>query len=276
MKGQLELRLQELELQRQQTAAELGASPRDWIKYWLYMNQNPAAGGSNFTPWKPTPYILAGAQSAERKWAGQINPQTGAPVDLRAEYTDLLNRADTLQAQRENMLTGKSGINWVEQLSNLSPYEQTVYNVTADAETELRKTASDINDWLIVQNYNMPGSKYGSLAAEYARYGEPNNYQYIQQLPSVPSWLPQFAPGVGKLTPAGTELTKVPIKVPSGQLWSRTPWSVQQGLAGYADWAMGAPGVMSYEDLMAQQAMMQPVTPAGVTNPYYRPRRQWA
>lgn len=73
--------------------------------------------------------------------------------------------------------------------------------------------------------------------------------------PPAPEWLPTFVP---QLT-AGEPIEPYPITTPSGQLWSQTPYSVRQGLAGYADWA----GYRPIEDVLEHLYMMQPkdVTP---------------
>lgn len=71
--------------------------------------------------------------------------------------------------------------------------------------------------------------------------------------PPAPGWLPAFVPQLSE----GQPIEKYPITTPSGQLWGQTPWSVQQGLAGYADWS----GHRPIEDIMGHMEMMKPRTP---------------
>jgi len=85
--------------------------------------------------------------------------------------------------------------------------------------------------------------------------------------PPAPPWLSQFAPS----QVAGQPVTPGQISPPSGQLWARTPWSQRQMLGGYAEFAG-----QSYEDILAQMAMMQPVTPLGIRQRRWTPTRQWA
>jgi len=81
--------------------------------------------------------------------------------------------------------------------------------------------------------------------------------------PPSPGWLPEFSPG----QIAGKELQRLPVETPSGQQWSATPWSHQQGLAGYMDWQGGE----AYGDMLSRMAMMTPQTPRKAS---WRPARQ--
>ena len=66
--------------------------------------------------------------------------------------------------------------------------------------------------------------------------------------PPAPHWLPQFAPG----EVVGQPIQGFPVKTPSGQLWSRTPWSHRQGLSAYIDRYAGVvPGMVAhYQDML--------------------------
>jgi hypothetical protein len=74
--------------------------------------------------------------------------------------------------------------------------------------------------------------------------------------PLSPYWLPQFAKG----EVAGLPTQGYPVTTPSGQLWSRTPWSQKEGLRGYINrYAGSVPGmVAAYEDLVNKIYMMLP------------------
>jgi len=75
---------------------------------------------------------------------------------------------------------------------------------------------------------------------------------------------------------AGQPIEKLRTKISSGQMWGLTPYSQQQGLAGYIDWAAGgvkgAPA--SYRDYLGEMSRMQPKTPYSFQ--YWRPIRQRA
>jgi len=86
--------------------------------------------------------------------------------------------------------------------------------------------------------------------------------------PPAPGWLPQFVPGLT----AGEPITQRPIKTPSGQQWGMTPYSVREGLAGYADWA----GRRPIEDILSQMEIMRPRTPLGAGVERWRPAQQRA
>ncbi len=83
--------------------------------------------------------------------------------------------------------------------------------------------------------------------------------------PPVPAWLPAFAPGQ-----TGEEITKENIPTPSPQLWARTPWSVQEGLRGYTEWAGGR----SLQDIEDEMRMMQVRGPGAGTRQSWQTARQ--
>lgn len=72
----------------------------------------------------------------------------------------------------------------------------------------------------------------------------------------TPYWLPQFAPG----EVAGQPMKGRAVTTPSGQLWSRTPWSQRLGLESYINrWAGSVPGmVAAYQDMLDRMTMMLP------------------
>jgi hypothetical protein len=73
--------------------------------------------------------------------------------------------------------------------------------------------------------------------------------------PPTPYWLPQVSPG----QVANEPMQKLPVKIPSGQLWSQFMPSWKSGLESYINYAAGTAGVIaSYQDLLAQILAMQP------------------
>jgi hypothetical protein len=73
---------------------------------------------------------------------------------------------------------------------------------------------------------------------------------------TTPWWLPKFAQG----EVAGQPMQGYPVKIPSGQLWSRTPYSQRMGLQSYINrYAGSVPGMIAdYQDLIDRLTMMLP------------------
>ena len=89
------------------------------------------------------------------------------------------------------------------------------------------------------------------------------------QQPSAPpttEWLAQFAPWLT----TGEPISPGAIPTPSGQLWGRTPWSVREGLRGFAEFAGGRPLI----DIEEHLAMMLPEEPRGAGYGRWRPAMQ--
>ena len=76
----------------------------------------------------------------------------------------------------------------------------------------------------------------------------------LEGLPPTPEWLTKYAPTLK----AGQKLRAVPVTTPSGQQWSGMPYTEQQQLAGYLDWAAGEG---AFRDLQEQMAKMIPRLP---------------
>lgn len=84
-----------------------------------------------------------------------------------------------------------------------------------------------------------------------------NNWLYGgTQAPPTPHWLPKFAPGETAWEP----MKGFPAKIPSGQMWGRTPPSHRAGLESYINRYAGmVPGMIaSYQDMVAIMLGMQP------------------
>lgn len=86
--------------------------------------------------------------------------------------------------------------------------------------------------------------------------------------PPAPPGLSQFVPS--QVT--GQPITRAPTSTPSGQMWGQTPWSTQEMLRGYTQWA----GYRPYEDIMQHMYAMLPQTPAGAGRKYWTPAKQYA
>ena len=280
---QLGLRLQELELERQRTAAEMGASPRDWIKYWLFVNQ-PQTGIESL---KSSIAQLSAPPSAPEKYYGEIgNFPLAKPWEL---LTPAERGAYLAVAQERAQLPGNAPAFTPDIEKEIEAGFLTTPPEVATQGWELRPGA--VGPYPV----EMPATPQEAWATYYSTF--PSTPEPIQQpvfQPGIrttlgaPSWLPQFVEGLtagqpilqmyeyapGQYTPQ--PLGQLPVKTPSGQMWAALPYAAQQGLMGYADWTMGIPGARAWEDIASQMAMMQPRTPAGVMNPYYRPVRQWA
>ena len=117
---------------------------------------------------------------------------------------------------------------------------------------------------------------YHDLRMQKAALEQPTNWidaYKIQhgKLPPVPNWLPDFVPGLK----VGDVITALPIKTPSGQMWTRTPPSQQQMLQEYAGWAKShCPELRSWEDIIWHMKQMMPKTPQGVERIRWKPPEQ--
>ncbi len=70
------------------------------------------------------------------------------------------------------------------------------------------------------------------LHAQPGNWIQAYSYDTKGQLPAAPSWLPEYAPGVGT-----SAITPVATKTPSGQDYSSMPWGQREMLGGYAAYA---------------------------------------
>lgn len=89
---------------------------------------------------------------------------------------------------------------------------------------------------------------------------------------STPYWLPKFAPG----EVSGQPTQGFPVPIPSGQMWSQTPYSQRMGLGAYINrYAGSVPGmVAAYQDMVDRMRMMFPKrAPAGAAR--WGTARQW-
>lgn len=101
------------------------------------------------------------------------------------------------------------------------------------------------------------------LFGQYEKLGQ---QMALAEAPPSPEWLPQF---VGTQV-AGEPITKGRTTTPSGQQWTRTPWSVREGLRGYTEFA----GFRPYQDILEHMAQMAPRTPVGAGRTRWAPATQ--
>lgn len=86
---------------------------------------------------------------------------------------------------------------------------------------------------------------------------------------------PPAPPGLSRFVPSqvtGQPITRAPTTTPSGQQWAATPWSTQEMLRGYTQYA----GYRPFEDVLGHMRQMLPAMPPGVGRKYYTPARQMA
>lgn len=140
------------------------------------------------------------------------------------------------ELRREARRVGES-VARLERLAESYP-EQKWIRPAAEAE---RKAKYALEDEL-KEVSRPPGIKRG----EKPRVAEPTG-------PPAPAWLGQFSPEAQAGQPISPLMR---VETPSGQTFSRTPYSQREGLAGFTEYTGG-----SYPDLLSQMAMMQTETP---------------
>ena len=245
--AQLELQRLQLGLEERRLGAEEFGEVRDWIKRWKFMNPQlqPEAGKTRrweaMTPEQRRATLMVGrfAGTGEKTgWQPDIVARKeagyhiGGPEDYESEakYHKAWADWDTAKAKeiKASQTLGELGYR---------PGEE--YGVTSEGPYPVTTA--------------MTGE--GAVATHRAlqRELEGRPARQVPSAPPTPEWMPQFVPG----QVAGQTMERLPVKTPSGQQWGRTPWSVREGLAGYADWAGGR----AYRDILEQMAMMQPRTP---------------
>ena len=195
------------------------SAPSDWIKRWEVQNA-------------PNPYTPQPQSQLEQKQSELSDTETRA------------NMFDQMADEAEKLVT---------ELSSNQDYGAG----TPNEATVLTQARNDIT------NYR------NAAQAERARAGVfQTDVTYLQGQPQPvpsqaggrgnapsPAWLPMFAPGQR----TGRAITKENVATPSAQQWTATPWSVQQGLSGYLDWA----GYRPMADILGDMARMLPNAPGG-------------
>jgi len=82
----------------------------------------------------------------------------------------------------------------------------------------------------------------------------------------VPEWMQPMV-GVSRVTP---EMSTMDIPTPSGQAWSRMPWSQREQYAGFVDFA----GKKPFADILDTMSIMQTGTPSGAGRARVKPAFQ--
>jgi len=91
--------------------------------------------------------------------------------------------------------------------------------------------------------------------------------------PNLPPELAELMPWIGanQPLPYPEEAPNQPVKTPSGQWWTRTPWTTREMALGLAEYT-GRPAA----ELLQHMALMQPNEPSGAGRLRWRPARQYA
>lgn len=259
------------------------------------------------TPWQKAQYQLSKDQE-QRLWEAQQEERVANERNwrLQLQREDIASQqkawgpiwerqalAAQFEAERAAKLEGITArgepVDWITEWTTAhepNPYKphagETQY--TASWETGRPTPVSTIGNYMPVGSYNIAdweqyvwaeeasGGQDVSRPEMQARIKETarilmNQYQ-PSLVPPAPSWLPQYVPG--QVT--GQPITKEAVRTPGGQAWAATPYSQQQGLKGYTQWAGGR----SYEDIKAHMAMMQPSIPYGVGGARWASPGQWS
>ncbi len=197
--------------------------------------------------------------------------------NLGGNPADWIKRWEVKNSPNPYVQTPQSIQSWTQMMANASrrtyatmgtnPNLQNVYRLQAEAALQGANQAA-AERWaagtalppsVALKGYlsGAPSPTAGSVGGGYTI--TPN--QTPQNAPA-PYWLSQFVPN--QVT--GQPITRQRVGTPSPQTWNATPWSVQQGLSGYADWTGGEPLV----DIIGR---MESMIPSGGTNTRWLPRR---
>lgn len=239
-----------------QYSAALAANPKDWIEKWLYDHSFASQGGSSTTG-VLQPLTAAKLQQQIPQMQGNVNQVWNTALETNPNVPATPG------------LTG----NWI-------PQNQSTIDYIGKVQQSL-DLAKNVLSWATGQGQLpvMTPEQQSQMLASGGSWSVPS-------YPPAPSWLPQYTGTVpqtqnspwGNFNPgrstnvAGQPIVKAPIVTPSGQQWNSTPWSVQQGLAGYANWVGGAP----MEDIVGQMQTMLSGTPTGASYTRWTPKRQYA
>ncbi len=195
-------------------------------------------------------------------------------------------RANLYESARQSILsTLTSPADWITrwQVSNsANPYKNT-QQISSQEElsNNLDRVRTEKQYWgNLLENPNPEVSTVAKTGYEYALENEQKFQEQLDTMggqgggtpdegnlpsayPSAPSWLSKFVPGQKE----GQTITREFIPTPSGQLLNKSPWSVLEGMSGYAEFVGGRP----WRDILESAAMMQPETPVGAGRPRWIP-----
>lgn len=195
------------------------SSPSDWIKRWEVQNA-------------PNPYTPKPQSQLEQKQSELSNTETRANM-----FDQMANEAEKLVTQLSS--NQDYGAGTPNEATVLTQARNDITNYRNAAQAERARAGIFQTDVTYLQGQPQP---------EMSAPGRPGNAP-------TPGWLPMFAPGQR----AGQPITRENVATPSAQQWSSTPWSVQQGLSGYLDWA----GYRPMADVLGNMAQMLPNSPGG-------------
>lgn len=204
---------------RQSILASL-SSPSDWIKRWDVQNA-------------PNPYTPQSQSPLEASQSQVENTNTRANM-----FDQMANSAEQMVTTLANDPNYGAGPNSNGEATVLTQARSDVVNYRNAAQLERGKLGAYQADVTYLQGQPQPepSAPMGGNAP-------------------APSWLPAFAPGQR----AGQPISRENIATPSAQQWTATPWSAQQGLSGYLDWA----GYRPMADILGNMAQMLPNSPGG-------------
>ena len=275
----------QLEQNRAQQLAELAQHPENWISYWILQ----------YTPIPQIPAIPRPSETEGEKYYGEIGnfplakpwetltpAERGAYLAVAQERGKLPGNAPAFGPElAEQVAAGyiEGRVPGTNQLVAELPRDYAMYPETGLPPGPYPTEMQGPNAWATYYN------TFGSTSE--APQPQPVFQPRVTATLGAPSWLPQFVEGLTAGQPilqmyesapgqvAPQVLAALPVKIPSGQMWAALPYTEQQGLAGYANWASKY-GSQTWADIQAQMEAMRPVTPYGAAYPTWRAARQWA
>ena len=209
------------------------SSPSDWIKRWEVQNA-------------PNPYTQQPQSRVEQKQTEVENSQTRIYM-----FNQMADAADELVAQLST--NPDYGAGTPNEATVLTQARNDAINYRNAAKAEGDKLGAWQTDLTYLQGEPQHGASSGSN--QMFALGKTIEQPGTRVNAPAPSWLPMFAPGQR----AGQAITRENVATPSAQQWAATPWSAQQGLSGYLDWA----GYRTMADVLGNMAQMLPNSPGG-------------
>ena len=245
-------------LQERQWQAGLMARPSDWIQRWYAMQ-------SGQYPEAPKPWYTKGSGLAGIAGWESMKPEERGEWIERFQHSQWARLDPTIQEQVKagyGFPTPQAG----EQISYGQPYQQPEVDVKPSGEIKIRLAGAPMTGRAAQQAPQPPqpverytaGKGIGKISPMLVGPPPPRGGGIRERQPSAPptpAWLAQFAPWLT----VGEPIKPGAIPTPSGQQWGRTPWSVKEGLRGFAEFAGGRP----LEDIYAHMLQMQPQAPWG-------------
>ncbi len=182
-----------------------------------------------------------GFEEFRRRLLGELNQ----PEDWITRWM-VANPRSEQHGARQQELMAEQIIGFEERLESLPPGDRGEQFETPEG---LEFAPSELEERILASLLDKQATLAEFQAASLGAPAEP------PRTPLAPAWLPQFAPS----QVAGQPITRGAVRTPSLQQWARTPWSVRQGLSGFAEFAGGRP----LQDILEHAQMMAPSTPAG-------------